>query len=154
MSSADRIREILLNLNIPLDFREFPQSTKTSKEAAEAIGCNVEQIGKSIIFRGKDSGRAYLVIASGGNRINERKLKEIVGEPVEKADADFVRNETGFVIGGVPPFGHRKEIETYIDEDLLSFSEIWCAGGTPHSVFRITPEDLLRITKGKVISVK
>lgn len=154
MGETDKVKEILKSFNIPIDFREFTQSTKTSQEAANAIGCKVEQIGKSIVFKGKSSGKAYLVIASGKNRVNERKLSEIVGEPIEKGDANFVRERTGFVVGGVPPFGHREHLETYIDEELFSFQEIWCAGGTPHSVFKIKPEELLRITKGTIISVK
>lgn len=154
MEETERIKEILKSFKIPIDFREFTQSTKTSQEAADAIGCKVEQIGKSIVFRGKASGKAYLVIASGKNRVNEKKLSEIVGEPIEKGDANFVKERTGFVVGGVPPFGHKESLETYIDEELFSFQEIWCAGGTPHSVFKIKPEELLKITKGVIISVK
>lgn len=154
MEETERIKEILKSFKIPIDFREFTQSTKTSQEAADAIGCKVEQIGKSIVFRGKASGKAYLVIASGKNRVNEKKLSEIVGEPIEKGDANFVKERTGFVVGGVPPFGHKESLETYIDKELFSFQEIWCAGGTPHSVFKIKPEELLKITKGVIISVK
>ena len=154
MASQKDIIAILEKLNLPLDIREFPQSTKTSKEAAEAIGCEVEQIGKSIVFKGKNTGKAYLVVASGKNRINEKKLEEIVGEPVEKGTPEFVREKTGFEIGGVPPFGHREKLRTFVDEDLLAFQEIWCAGGTSHTVFRITPQDLLRATGGVIISVK
>lgn len=154
MEETERVKEILKSFKIPIDFREFTQSTKTSQEAADAIGCKVEQIGKSIVFRGKASGKAYLVIASGKNRVNEKKLSEIVGEPIEKGDANFVKERTGFVVGGVPPFGHKESLETYIDEELFSFQEIWCAGGTPHSVFKIKPEELLKITKGVIISVK
>lgn len=154
MEETERVKEILKSFKIPIDFREFTQSTKTSQEAADAIGCKVEQIGKSIVFRGKASGKAYLVIASGKNRVNEKKLSEIVGEPIEKGDANFVKERTGFVVGGVPPFGHKESLETYIDKELFSFQEIWCAGGTPHSVFKIKPEELLKITKGVIISVK
>lgn len=154
MEETERVKEILKSFKIPIDFREFTQSTKTSQEAADAIGCKVEQIGKSIVFRGKASGKAYLVIASGKNRVNEKRLSEIVGEPIEKGDANFVKERTGFVVGGVPPFGHKEPLETYIDEELFSFQEIWCAGGTPHSVFKIKPEELLKITKGVIISVK
>ncbi|MBC7331561.1 MAG: YbaK/EbsC family protein [Synergistetes bacterium] len=154
MAGTEKVKEILRKFNIALDFREFPQSTRTSQDAANAVGCKVEQIGKSIVFKGKASGRAYLVIASGKNRVNERRLSQIVGEPIEKADADFVKEKTGFVIGGVPPFGHREPLETYVDEDLFLFEEIWCAGGTPHAVFKIRPEELLRITGGTKIKVK
>lgn len=150
----EKIEKILKEYNLNLELKEFSQSTKTSKEAAEAIGCDVAQIGKSIIFKGKISGRPYLVIASGKNRINEEKFSQIVGEPIEKGDADFVKEKTGYIIGGVPPFGHKENIETYIDEDLFKFKDIWCAGGTPYSVFRINTEDLLKITKGKIINIK
>ncbi|MCX7846142.1 MAG: YbaK/EbsC family protein, partial [Dictyoglomaceae bacterium] len=95
-----------------------------------------------------------LVIASGKNRINEAEISKIVGEPIKKGDAEFVKEKTGYIIGGVPPFGHKEYIETYIDEDLFDYNEIWCAGGTPFSVFKISPDDLLRITKGKIINVK
>lgn len=121
------------------EFKKFSKSTRTSKEAADAIGCDVAQIGKSIIFKGENSEKPYLVIASGKNRINEAEISKIVGEPIKKGDAEFVKEKTGYIIGGVPPFGH--------DEDLFDYKEIWCAGGTPFSVFKISPEE-------KIINVK
>jgi prolyl-tRNA editing enzyme YbaK/EbsC (Cys-tRNA(Pro) deacylase) len=132
---------------------ELPGSTRTSQEAADAVGCKVEQIAKSIVFQGKQSGKPILVVASGANRINEKKLRDLVAEPVKKADADFVRSETGFVIGGVPPVGHLKAIEIFIDEDLLKYEEIWAAAGTPHAVFKLAPADLTRMTGGKIVKI-
>lgn len=133
---------------------ELPQTTRTSKEAAQAIGCTVEQIAKSLVFRGKQTRRAVLVIASGPNRVNEARIAELIGEPIEKPDADFVIQETGFVIGGVPPLGHAHPLPTYVDEDLLRYAEIWAAAGNPFAVFKLTPTDLVRLTGGTVIGVK
>jgi prolyl-tRNA editing enzyme YbaK/EbsC (Cys-tRNA(Pro) deacylase) len=151
--SARKVQETLSGLGFPCEVVELPGSTRTSREAAEAVGCGVEQIAKSIVFRGKRSGKPILVVASGANRIDEKKLRDLVAEPVMKADADFVRTETGFVIGGVPPVGHLKPIEIFIDEDLLKYGEIWAAAGTPHAVFRLTPGDLTRMTGGKVVNI-
>ncbi|MEM7815661.1 MAG: YbaK/EbsC family protein [Candidatus Aenigmatarchaeota archaeon] len=133
---------------------ELPQGTRTSEDAARAVGCSLKQIAKSILFRGRITGKPVLVVASGSNRIDEKKVGSIFGEPVEKADADFVKESTGFSIGGVPPSCHIKKIPTLIDEELLSQSEIWAAAGNPNSVFRLTPNELLKITEGKVADVK
>jgi prolyl-tRNA editing enzyme YbaK/EbsC (Cys-tRNA(Pro) deacylase) len=127
---------------------EFDESTRTSAEAAAAIGCEVAQIAKSLIFRAAASGRAVLAIASGANRVDERKLGQLVGEKIGRADADFVREKTGFAIGGVPPLGHAEPLTTWIDEGLFAFETIWAAAGTPNAVFRLTPADLLRLTGG------
>jgi prolyl-tRNA editing enzyme YbaK/EbsC (Cys-tRNA(Pro) deacylase) len=136
------------------EVREFSASTRTSADAAAAIGCAVGQIAKSLIFRARPSGRAVLVIASGANRVDETRVSAALGERLGKADAAFVRAETGFAIGGVPPAGHERKLITFIDEDLLAFGEIWAAAGTPNAVFRLTPSDLLALTEGKVIAVK
>jgi Cys-tRNA(Pro) deacylase len=152
--NAKKVQEALDDFQIQLEVVELPESTRSAVEAANAIGCRVEQIAKSLIFKTKETNRPILVIASGVNRVNEKKLGEIVGESVSKADAAFVRAETGFVIGGIPPVGHSRPLAAYIDETLLKFDEIWAAAGTPNAVFRLTPEDLLRITSGEVISVE
>jgi prolyl-tRNA editing enzyme YbaK/EbsC (Cys-tRNA(Pro) deacylase) len=152
--SAEKVQEALDAFQIKLEVVELPDSTRSAVEAAKAIGCHVEQIAKSLIFRTLETGRPILVIASGSNRVNENQLIDIVREPVGKADASFVRRETGFVIGGVPPVGHSRPLKTFIDADLQQYDEIWAAAGTPHAVFRLTPKDLLRITGGIVISVK
>ncbi len=119
----------------------------------QAIGCTVAQIVKSLIFRGTRTGKPILVLASGVNRVNEKRLGEMVGEPIGKADADFVRQHTGFAIGGVPPVGHSTAIETYIDADLFQYPEIWAAAGAPRAVFRLTPQDLQTMNHGSIVSI-
>jgi len=132
---------------------EVPQSARTAAEAAAAIGCRVEQIAKSLVFRIADTDRALLVVASGGNRVDERLAGSHVGGKLAKADAAFVRASTGFAIGGIPPLGLERAIETLIDENLLKFDTIWAAAGTPHAVFEIRPDDLVRATGGRVVRV-
>ena len=152
-TSARKVQAVLDEFGIQLVVVELSNSTRTSAEAAMAIGCQVSQIAKSIVFRTLNSQRPILVIASGPNRVNEALIAGRVGEMIIKADADFVEQRTGFVIGGVPPVGHDEKLETYIDQDLLKYPEIWAAAGNPHAVFRLAPDDLLRITGGKVIMV-
>lgn len=152
--SAARVQNALQSLGFPLQVVELPASTRTAVEAADAIGVEVGQIVKSLIFKTKHSQRPILVIASGSNRVNEKTIENLIGEPMGKADADFVRQRTGFVIGGVPPLGHTEEIETFIDLDLYQFSEIWAAAGTPNAVFRLSPQDLVKMTGGKIIAIK
>ncbi len=133
---------------------EMPQTTRSAAEAAGAIGCRLEQIVKSLVFRGKHTGEPILVLASGANRVSEKRLAELASEPVEKADPEFVRQSTGFSIGGVPPVGHLRPVAALIDEDLLQYSEIWAAAGTPFAVFRLTPDDLVKATGGRVVAIK
>jgi len=152
-SSAQKVQQALDALGIKLEVVELPDSTRTSAEAAQAIGCQVGQIAKSIVFKALTSDRPVLVIASGPNRINEKVIGELIGEPIGKADADFVRQRTGFIIGGVPPVGHTERLETFLDQDLFQYAEIWAAAGTPHAVFRLIPDDLVRMTCGLVIKV-
>ena len=132
---------------------EMPATTRTAQEAATAIGCDVGQIAKSILFKGTTSGKAILVVASGVNRINEKRIAAHTGEPLGKATPDFVRAATGYVIGGVPPLGFPQRIETWIDRDLLQYAEIWAAAGTPYAVFSLTPAVLADLTGGTVIDV-
>jgi prolyl-tRNA editing enzyme YbaK/EbsC (Cys-tRNA(Pro) deacylase) len=153
-ASAQKVQEALTALGLPCQVVELPASTRTAQEAAQAIGCTVAQIVKSLIFRGTRTGRALLVLVSGVNRVNEKRLGEMAGEPVGKADADFVRRHAGFAIGGVPPLGHFTGIETYIDADLLQYPEIWAAAGTPRAVFRLSPQDLQKMNHGSVVSIK
>lgn len=131
---------------------EFDASTRTAEDAAAAIGCTVAQIAKSLVFKAK-SGRPVLVVASGVNRVDEKKVAARMGEPIARADADFVREATGFAIGGVPPVGHKSPPATLIDEGIMGFSEIWAAAGTPNAVFRLTPADLVALTRGTVAPV-
>jgi prolyl-tRNA editing enzyme YbaK/EbsC (Cys-tRNA(Pro) deacylase) len=152
--NAQRVQDALTNLGLTLQVIELPDSTRSAAEAAEAIGCTVGQIAKSLIFKTRASERPVLVIASGPNRVDVKKIAALVGEKITKADADFVRKHTGFAIGGVPPVGHREPIITFIDEDLFAYDEIWAAAGTPNAVFRLTGGDLARGTGGKVAGVK
>lgn len=131
---------------------EFEASTRTSADAAAAVGCSVAEIAKSLLFRAR-SGRPVLVVASGINRVDEKKVAALIGEKISRADADFVRERTGFAIGGVPPLGHATPPVTVIDEDLLLLPAIWAAAGTPNAVFRLTPLDLVELTGGTVGSV-
>jgi prolyl-tRNA editing enzyme YbaK/EbsC (Cys-tRNA(Pro) deacylase) len=132
---------------------EFDEGTRTAADAAAAIGCAVPQIAKSLIFRAAESNRSVLVIASGANRVDERQIAMLVGEPIARADADFVRNATGYSIGGVPPVAHGTKPIVLIDESLLAFAEIWAAAGTPNAVFKLTPNDLVTLTDGRVAAV-
>ena len=151
--SAQRVQDALRAKGFAFEVVELPQSTRSAAEAAQAVGCRVGQIAKSLVFRAMESGRPVLVIASGANRVNERRLGELIGERVGKADADFVREATGFAIGGVPPVGHAQLVETLIDEDLLRYDEIWAAAGTPNAVFRLVPGDLARMTGGRLVAI-
>lgn len=153
-ASARKVQQALQALGLDLQVVELPGSTRTALEAAQAVGCQVGQIVKSLVFKAKRSQRPILVVASGQNRVDERLVEALIGEPLGKADADFVRQHTGFVIGGVPPLGHSERLETYIDQDLLQYGEIWAAAGTPHAVFRLTPGDLVKMTGGHVAAIK
>ena len=153
-SSADRVRQALSVLGHPADVREFDATTRTSADAAAAIGCTVAQIAKSLVFRAKPSGRPVLVVASGVNRVNEKAIGTELGEAIGKADAQFVRDKTGFAIGGVAPVGHDTPPLVFIDRDLLALAEIWAAAGTPNAVFQLAPTELVKMTGGRVEAVK
>lgn len=132
---------------------EFDASTRTAADAASAIGCTIPQIAKSLIFRTVGSDRSVLVVTSGVNRVDEKLVERMVGEPIGRADAEFVRAATGFTIGGVPPIGHATAPIVLIDESLLAFEEIWAAAGTPNAVFKLTPDNLVALTGGRVAAV-
>jgi prolyl-tRNA editing enzyme YbaK/EbsC (Cys-tRNA(Pro) deacylase) len=153
-ASARKVQQALDALEVKCTVVELPDSTRTAKEAAQAVGCEVGQIVKSIVMMSSITHRPVMIIASGSNRINENRIGEMLIEPVVKADADFVRTHTGYAIGGVPPVGLAGEIITFIDEDLLKFTSVWAAAGTPHAVFEFDPRELLRMTGGKIISIK
>lgn len=153
-SSAQKVQDALTAKGFgAIEVVELPGSTRTAQEAADAIGCTVAQIAKSLIFRAKESGAPVLVIASGTNRVDTARIADLLGEPLGKADADFVRETTGFVIGGVPPVGHAQPLRTFVDQDLQQYETIWAAAGTPHAVFKLTPDDLIAMTGGDVIQV-
>lgn len=149
-TSALKVQELL---GPDFEVLEFDRSTRTAADAADAIGCTVSQIAKSLLFVAPDSGRPVLVITSGSVRVDERKVSALVGEGIERADADFVREHTGFAIGGVPPVGHRVPPVVFIDSTLMGYETIWAAAGTPNAVFRLTPEDLVRLTGGVISDI-
>jgi len=153
-ASARKVQEALAALGFPHEIVELDQPVRSAAAAAAAVGCAVGQIAKSIVFRGAASGRAVLVITSGAHRVNEQRIGELLGEPLEKAGPDFVRERTGFAIGGVPPVGHATALETFVDEDLLAHAEIWAAAGHPNALFRLTPQDLARMAGGRVVGVR
>jgi prolyl-tRNA editing enzyme YbaK/EbsC (Cys-tRNA(Pro) deacylase) len=148
-ASIDRVRAALAEAGLAPEIRSFPAGTRTAQDAAAAIGVQVGQIVKSLIFA-RASGGAVLVLASGTNRVDEARVGERIGEAISRADADLVRSTTGYAIGGVPPLGHAQPLLTLIDEDLLTFEEVWAAAGTPRDVFAIAPADLVRATGGEV----
>lgn len=152
--SAEKIQTILDKFELELNVVELSTSTRTAEEAANALGCTVDQIAKSLIFKGKTSQNPILIIASGTNRVNEKVVKEHLGQKLEKANADFVLENTGYAIGGIPPIGHKNSIITLIDEDLMKLEEIWAAAGTPNAVFKLTPNILSEITGGEIICIK
>ena len=151
---ARKVQEAIQSLGLDCQVIEMENTTRSAGEAANAVGCQVGQIVKSLIFMGRQSRIPFLVVASGINRVNEKRLAELIGERVKMPDADFVKQSIGFVIGGVPPIGHRNKLETYIDEDLLNYEEIWAAAGTPNALFKWTPQDLQLMTHGQVVSIK
>jgi len=152
--SAQRVQDALAAQEFTNKVIELADSTRSSAEAAAAVGCEVAQIAKSLVFKGATSQRAILIIASGANRVHEKRVGTQLGEKLEKPDADFVREQTGYAIGGIPPLGHAHPLTTLIDEDLLQYAEIWAAAGHPNAVFRLTPDELVRMTGGTVTVIK
>lgn len=150
--NIERVRERLREQGIEAQPVEFAESTRTSADAAAAIGTTVAQIAKSLVFLA--DGQPLLVIASGANRVDTKKLGALLNARITRADADAVRQATGFPIGGVPPLGHATPLRTLIDEDLLTLSSIWAAAGTPNAVFETTPADLVKMTNGQVADLK
>jgi prolyl-tRNA editing enzyme YbaK/EbsC (Cys-tRNA(Pro) deacylase) len=152
--TAQKIQDLLNEQGYQITVIEHAESTRTAQEAADRAGCTLGQITKSLIFKGQQTGKPILVLTSGANRVDEKRITEYAGEPIGRADADFVRAVTGFAIGGVPPLGHAQEMETYLDEDLLQYETIWAAAGTPNAIFELTPADLQKMTGGKAVRVK
>jgi prolyl-tRNA editing enzyme YbaK/EbsC (Cys-tRNA(Pro) deacylase) len=149
--SAQRVADELAKRGSAARVIELPDSARTAADAARAVGCTVDQIAKSLVFRAAPSGRHVLVIASGGNRVDVDAVGASLGEPLVRAEAEWVREVTGFTIGGIPPVGHRTAPVVYIDEDLLAFDTVWAAGGTPNAVFRVEPAELVSLTGGTVL---
>lgn len=149
--AVERVRAALREKGVDTEIVEFAQSTRTAQEAADAIGTSVAQIVKSLVFVA--GGRPFLALVSGANQADTDTLAALMGAPVERADARTVREATGFAIGGVPPVGHATSLVTFIDQDLLQFEEVYAAAGTPHAIFRIAPQELVRITGGRVVAL-
>jgi prolyl-tRNA editing enzyme YbaK/EbsC (Cys-tRNA(Pro) deacylase) len=142
LSATDRVRAAATALGLDIEIRNMADSTRTAEEAAKACGCDVAQIVKSLIFQGVDTKRPHLLLVSGANRVNEEKSADVIGEKLTRPNAAFVRDVTGFAIGGIPPFGHTTPMRTLMDEHLLQFDVIWAAAGTPHAVFPVSPAAL------------
>lgn len=150
--SVGRVRAALLAAGHPDTIRAFPEGTRSAAEAAAAVGCAVAQIAKSIVFRA--GARPVLVIASGANRVDMAKVAQAIGQPVKRADGAWVRDATGFAIGGVAPVGHLAPPIVLVDEDLFAFDRVWAAAGSPMHVFETTPAELLRIGGGRRATVR
>lgn len=151
--SAQKVQTALQAAGFTNAVVELPDTARTAADAASAVGCDVGQIVKSLLFRAEPSGRAVLVAASGSHRVDEQAVGAVVGERITRASADFVRERTGFSIGGVPPIGHAGPVVTVVDEALLAYERIWAAAGHPHAVFALTPDELVRMTGGTVARV-
>lgn len=152
-ASAQKVQEAARALGLGITVMEMAASTRTAADAAAACGCEVGQIVKSLLFRGATSGKPYMVLVSGTNRLNETGVASVIGEALERPDAAYVRDVTGFAIGGVPPFGHDNPVGVLMDEDLLQYEVVWAAAGTPRAVFSIAPMTLSRAVDARVIKV-
>ncbi len=152
--TAQKVQDLLQARGFNIRVLEFAESTRTSQEAADRAGCSLGQITKSLIFKGRQTHKPILVLTSGANRVDETRLAEYAGEPIGRADANFVRSVTGYAIGGVPPAGHAQPMETYMDEDLLQYDTIWAAAGTPNAIFELSPADLQKMSGGRAVRVK
>lgn len=152
--SAVAVQEALDKLGLDCKVLGLPNSTRTALDAASAIGCEISQIVKSLIFKTKKTEKPVLVLASGPNQVDIKTIEDCADESITKADADFVRDVTGFAIGGIPPLGHKNVIDfIYIDQDLMALDEVWAAAGTPNAVFCIKSQDLFKATSANIVSL-
>jgi prolyl-tRNA editing enzyme YbaK/EbsC (Cys-tRNA(Pro) deacylase) len=152
-ASAQRVQDVLSAAGVASSVVELAVAARTSAQAAEALGVEVGQIAKSLVFRAARSGRAVLVIAAGDRRVDEKRIADQLGEPIERASPEFVREHSGFAIGGVAPVGHARPMVTFVDASLRRFAALWAAGGTPHCVFPISPSALMQVCGGKEVDV-
>jgi prolyl-tRNA editing enzyme YbaK/EbsC (Cys-tRNA(Pro) deacylase) len=152
-ASAQKVQDAIRARGLALEVIELSVPVKTAADAAREVKCEVAQIVKSLIFRASRTDRGVLVLTSGINRVNEARIAELLGEPIERANPDFVRERTGFAIGGVPPLGHATPFAIFIDEDLLRLDSLWAAAGHPNSLFQLSPSDLTRLAPGTVTKV-
>ncbi len=148
--SLRRVRAALEAAGVAADIREMPDSTRTAQSAADAVGCELDQIAKSIIFRGEQSAAAILFLTAGGNRVDAARASAVAGEPLGKADAALIRAQTGFAIGGVAPVGHLNPIRAFLDVRLMAFDQVWAAAGTPRHVFALDPRILPQLTGAEI----
>jgi len=151
--AAARVQAAAEALGLAVEVRVMPDSTRTAADAAAACGCDVGQIVKSLVFRGKTSGKPFLLLVSGSNRVDEKGVAAVLGEALTRPDAEFVRATTGFAIGGIPPLGHASPVETWIDEDLLRYLTVWAAAGTLNAVFAVNPVALRDATGARPLRV-
>jgi prolyl-tRNA editing enzyme YbaK/EbsC (Cys-tRNA(Pro) deacylase) len=147
------VQDFLLEKGYSFEVKQLPGSTRTALEAAESVGCTVSQIAKSLIFKDKDREQPILIIASGSNRVDVKKVEKATGLRLAKADGKFVKEKVGFAIGGIPPVGHITSLRTILDPDLKRYETIWAAAGTPFSVFQLHPADLSSLTEGEWIEL-
>jgi prolyl-tRNA editing enzyme YbaK/EbsC (Cys-tRNA(Pro) deacylase) len=152
-AAAERVQAAARDLGLTIEIRTMAATTRTAEEAATACGCAVGQIVKSLVFRGAKSGKPYLLLVSGANRVNEKAVAGLIGEALRRPDADYVRSVTGFAIGGIPPLGHDTPLDTFMDEALLAFEEVWAAAGTSDAVFPVAPQRLAEATAARIIAV-
>ncbi len=152
-SATERFSRAAATLGLEVTVVEHETSSRSAEEAAASCGCDVAQIVKSLIFKGRNSGNPVLLLVSGAHRVNEKAVAARIGEPLGRADAAFVRDVTGFAIGGIPPLGHRQPIATFLDEALLEFITVWAAAGTPNAVFSAVPDQIVEVTGAKVIAM-
>lgn len=150
--AVSRFEEWLAGTDFGVTVRRFPEGTRTATEAARAVGCEVGQIVKSLVFVA--GGRPVVALVSGGNRLDEGRFGAVAGTPVAKADAAVAREATGYAIGGVPPFGHATDVPVFMDRDLLGYDAVWAAAGRPDSVFQIRPERLRELSNATVVDLK
>jgi prolyl-tRNA editing enzyme YbaK/EbsC (Cys-tRNA(Pro) deacylase) len=152
--SAQKVDNALRALGYAFNIVEHAESTRTAQEAADRAGCALGQIVKSLVVQGTRTGKAILVLTSGANRVDEKRIAQHAGEPIGRADPEFVRAVTGFAIGGIPPVGHLQPIETYMDQDFLQFATVWAAAGNPNAIFELRPEQLQAISGATVVEIK
>jgi prolyl-tRNA editing enzyme YbaK/EbsC (Cys-tRNA(Pro) deacylase) len=151
--ACERVRRAAEKLGLTIAPIEMPASTHTAQQAADACGCTLAQIVKSLVFQGKSSKRPYLFLVSGPNRVDEAHMATLIGEGLKRMDARDVRDVTGFAIGGIPPLGHDARLKTFLDQDLMSFDVVWAAAGTPRSVFSASPHALAEATGARVVAM-
>jgi prolyl-tRNA editing enzyme YbaK/EbsC (Cys-tRNA(Pro) deacylase) len=151
--AVERVRAALAQAGLAPGIVELPGAARTAQAAAEFLGCEVAQIANSLVFRAVESGSGVLVMSSGARRVDTAKLASVVGEPIAKADAQFVRACTGFAIGGVAPVGHASLLQAFVERSLAAYAEVWAAAGHPNTVFRLSYGELLRLTGGRAVDV-